>query len=156
MSAPSPPSSGAPSATAMWRGAYRRDFTAGEGPPRLALSFRSIPAAELPPDLNGMPITAEVAAAYRGHESLLDFRSLHSAPCYARFDAVRKCFVAGLAPHTEAECRNLFEEYRSCSIDLKQRLLQRRLAAEEAARRARASVVLTVGPEKGEGGGAPQ
>lgn len=139
----------------MFGGRYRRDFSS-EGPPRLALTFASIPRGELPAALNGMPITEDVISAYRGHESLLRFRSLHSAPCYARFDAIRKCFVKGLAPHTDAECEALFEAYRPCSKDLKQRVEQRRRELEEEGRRRRASVVVKLEKPLEEQGGGGQ
>jgi hypothetical protein len=135
----------------MSGGRFVRDFSSSDAP-SLAVHFAAIPRAQLPAVLNGMPITDDVAAAYHGHESLLKFRSLHSAPCYARFDAVRKCFVSGLAPHTEAECRTLFEEYRACSRDVKLRIAKRRDEVEAEERRQRASVVVRV--DKSAAGGS--
>jgi len=143
----------------MSGGRFVRNFGEGEGPPRLSIRFAAIPREQLPAELNGMPITDDVAAAYHGHEALLKHRSLHSAPCYARFDAVRRCFVAGLAPPSEAECGALFEDYRACSKDLKQRIARRRLEVEEEERRQRASVVVrgvgAAAAQQSGGGGGP-
>lgn len=115
--------------------ARRQPLSPFSGAPTLALRFRSIPPHQLPAEINGMPLPPELVAAYAGHESLLSFRALHAPHCFPRFDAVRKCFVEGVAPHTVGECRALMESYRPCSKDLKRRLSVEQQREEEERRR---------------------
>ena len=101
---------------------------------------RSIPASRLPvgarlgPD-GGMLVTAELRAAYAGHENLLAIRALHAPACYAAWDALRLCVLRRPGHTDEAVCGALAEAYRPCDDDLRRRALARKLAREDQRRR---------------------
>ena len=79
---------------------------------------RSIPASRLPVGARlgpegEMEVTAELRAAYAGHENLLAIRALHAPACYAAWDALRLCVLRRPGHTDDAVCGAL----APCSSD---------------------------------------